>query len=121
MAVSVPGLGTATAISTPVPAVRASAIVRELQRDREVGVPKQLDRRLQVVPALAGDPDLVALDARLQLGGVTLDALDDIAPQLIREALSQTRLLAYPPLLPPLPLPPLYPLDHNLPLTPPPP
>src|SRR5258708_16356673 len=71
MAVSVPGLGTATAISTPVPAVRASAIVRELQRDREGGVPKQLDRRLQVVPALACDPDLVALHARMPRGDVT--------------------------------------------------
>src|SRR4029453_4325965 len=72
-----------------------SAVVRELQRYAEVFLLEQGDHGLQIVPLLAGDPQLVALDLRLnalgalvadlladRLGLVRLDALDDLAVDL---------------------------------------
>ena len=76
--------------------LRGSAVVVELQGDVEVGAAQQLLHRLQVVALLAADPQLVALDLRLDalgalvadelgdlLGGVGLDALLDPGGDLV--------------------------------------
>src|SRR3712207_9500847 len=75
----------------------SSPVVVELQGDVEVGPAQQLLDRLQVVPLLAADPELVALDLGLDalgalvpddlgdlLGRVGLDALLDAGADLVR-------------------------------------
>src|SRR5690242_14587442 len=57
----------------------ASAVVGELQRDLQVGVLEHRDDGLQVVPLLAGDPQLVTLDLRLHaLRTLVPDQLGDL-------------------------------------------
>src|SRR5947207_3032645 len=80
-------------------AMGSSPIVRELQRDPEVRLLQQRDDRLEIVLLLPGDAQLVALDLRLHPLGplvadlladrlrlVGLDALDDLAVDLVRLA-----------------------------------
>src|SRR6185503_17150250 len=64
-------------------------VVGELHVDAEVGVLQHLDDGLQVVPVLARDPDLLALDGGLDLELAALDDLHDFAGLLRGDALLQ--------------------------------
>src|SRR5690606_33854219 len=67
-------------------------VVRELQRDVEVGALEQRDHGLQVVAGLARDPDLVARDLRLHgLGALVADDLGDLLRVLARQPLLEGR------------------------------
>src|SRR5687768_8483680 len=79
----------ACACSSPHSARRqCSAVVVELHRDVEVGALQQLLHRLQVVPLLAADPQLVALDLGLHaLGALVADELGDLLRDVGLDAL----------------------------------
>src|SRR2546430_1710322 len=63
------------------------AVVRELERDRDVlCVAQLLDHELERVLVLAHDAELVALDPDLQLAGNVLDPLAQIARELVVDA-----------------------------------
>src|SRR5262249_17949019 len=61
--------------------------VRQLDRDAEVALPQRVDHGLEIVLLLACDPDLIALDRRLDLELPILDELHDLARLLDRDAL----------------------------------
>ena len=65
---------------------RRLAVVLELERDGLVQLPQPGDDLLQLVPALAGDADRVALDPRLDLGELVADLLDELAGQVVGQA-----------------------------------
>src|SRR3954454_23085611 len=63
-------------------------VVVELQGDVEVGPSQELLHRLQVVPLLPADPELVALDLRLDtLGALVADQLGDLLRDVGLDAL----------------------------------
>src|SRR5579872_280987 len=68
--------------------------VVELQRQVELRAAQQLDGRLQVVTLLAGDPDLFALDAGLDLELRVLDEARDLPAGLGIDPLLEEDLLA---------------------------
>src|SRR4051812_18899740 len=66
----------------------ASPVVRELEGDAEVAFAQQSDDRLQVVALLARDPQLVALDLRLDaLEAGVADSLRDHLRLVRRDSL----------------------------------
>src|SRR3954470_18984884 len=71
---------------------RALPVVRELQRNVEVGLLEEADYRLQVVLLLRAHPQLVALDLSLHaLGSLVPDALRDRASLVALDALLDRR------------------------------
>nr|AHE14878.1 hypothetical protein asmbl_20 [uncultured bacterium] len=88
------GHGNATPAGSPCRTGRgaASAVVVELQGDVEVLAAQQLLHRLQVVALLAADPQLVALDLRLDaLGALVADDLRDLLGRVGLDALLDRR------------------------------
>src|SRR5256886_16668009 len=76
------------------------AVVRELERDRDVlRVAQGLDHLLERVLVLANDARLVALDPDLKLVGNVLDPLAQVARELVVDA----RIESYVDLTPTLP------------------
>src|SRR5205807_10641718 len=69
------------------------AEIVELQRAVELGAAQQRDRRLQLVALLAGDPYLLALQARLHLELRVLDGAHDLASRLLVDAVPQRHFL----------------------------
>src|SRR5262245_26072957 len=70
------------------------AVVCELERDAEVALLEQADDFLEIVAALAGDADLILLDAGLDLQLGVLDEPHDLAGLFDGNALLQTDALA---------------------------
>jgi hypothetical protein len=73
----------------------ASAIVLELQGHLQVLLTQQLDRLLQVVLVLAGDPQALALDRHGHLLEGVAYRLAELLGQLLAEALAQLHLLLH--------------------------
>src|SRR5699024_7105424 len=70
------------------PAGTRSPVVDELERHVEVLALQQCDDGLQIIPALRGDPQLIALDPRLDpLGSLVADQLGDHLGVLRADAL----------------------------------
>src|SRR5579883_1469474 len=78
------------------PACSAGSVaeVVELQRQIELRAAQQLDRGLQVVALLAGDPHLLALNAGLHLELRVLDETRDLPAGLRIDPLLEEHLLA---------------------------
>ena len=70
------------------------AVVLELERDGLVELAQPHDDPLQLVLALAGHADGVALDLRLDLRELVADQLDQLARQVVGQAAPQRDLLA---------------------------
>src|SRR3954447_8024407 len=75
---------------------RRAAVILELERDRITlrFLAQARDDPLQLVPALAADPDGVALDLALHLGKVIAQHLADLLGQVFGEPPPQADLLA---------------------------
>src|SRR3954453_16331559 len=67
-----------------------SAVVLELQRNREVELAQTGDDALEVVAALAGHAHSVALDLRLDLRELVPDQLRDLLRDLLRQPSAQS-------------------------------
>jgi hypothetical protein len=82
---ALPGSWLPASPSLPSPASgEVLAVVRELERDRDVvGFAKLLDRRLEEVLAAAGNPQLVSLDAHLELRADRAHPLLKIAREIV--------------------------------------
>src|SRR5919108_5232437 len=65
------------------------AIIREAQREPLIALLEQPDRLLQVVLALAGDAQLVALDLRLHLQAGLADRLGQRPGLVLRDAVEE--------------------------------
>src|SRR4029453_19534040 len=71
----------------------ALPVVGELHVDAQIGAFQQPDHALQVVPVLAADPELIALDRGLDLELAALDQLHDLARLVRRDPLLERDLL----------------------------